>query len=160
MTKRLVVATFGLVWAACSPPPPSGNDAGNPELTCDANPASVTTAQVQTEVFDVSCKSCHFKDSNTDNPADMDMSSASVTQQSVGKNSIYCGQNCPADALKIVHAGNLANSTMWLKLLGGSPTYKGPKGENVGARMPQGAPALDEAKKKLVRDWICSGAKP
>jgi hypothetical protein len=79
------------------------------------------------------------------------------TLANVGKKSLYAGM---PGTLKIVEAKNLANSAMWLKVLGGATKGRsGPKGENVFGAMPNDGTTLDGPSQQKLKDWICAGAK-
>ena len=144
--RPCLVATVVLI-SACG-----GGERTDPELTCDANlaPASLT-ADVQ-PILTAQCTSgCHLTGDSY-----ADYTSAAQAKETVGKTSLFAGQSA---ALKVVDPTNLANSSMWLKLLGGQLKGRsGPKGENVGAAMPQGS-MLSTAELTTIKRWICSGAK-
>lgn len=132
-------------------------DAGSKtELVCDPGAATVLTSKVQAEVFSQpTCSSggCHLAGATFPG-----MSDELTTQlELVDKPSPYGGGS---GTLKMVDPGNLANSTLWLKMLGGSPSKRGPKGESVGPVMPPpGSGTVDATQMKLIKDWICTGAK-
>ncbi len=61
--------------------------------------------------------------------------------------------------MKIVDPGNLGNTVLWLKVLGGDAAGKrGPHGERVYGAMPLGA-GLTAKQKTEIKNWICSGAQ-
>lgn len=138
--------------AACSPsPPPPPPD---PALMCEANLQAVAAPAVFDQVIVPDCRTCH----RSGGVALQDFSTVEkLSANAVGQPSAYAGSG---GALKMVDPGNLANSTFWLKLLGGSPKWRGPGGESVGGPMPQGALLLGEAKLQVVKNWICTGAQP
>jgi hypothetical protein len=118
-------------------------DAGNPLFTCDPSLPAVTLAgEVQAQLFDKQCKSCH----NASDASNGDFSEAGKTASAVTATSKY--------GLKRVEPGQLGKSAMWLKL----NETKGPAGENAGGVMPPTG-ALVDSQKALIKQWICSGAK-
>lgn len=151
MTKHLIfsfVVVVSLVTLGCGGTTPSGD----PELTCDTGAATVTlTGEVQA-VFDAKCVSCHIAGYSYG-----DYTTAAKTHEStVGVKSLYAGT---AGTMKIVDPKNLANSALWLKVLGGdAANRKGPNGEGTLGAMPNDGSTLTAAQKKLLKDWICTGA--
>lgn len=122
-------------------------DAGvRAEFVCDPNAAEVTLAgSVQAQLFDNPCKSCH----NAQDAQKGDFSDASRTAAAtVNVDTISYAP------MKRVVPGDLTRSVMWLKV----NQLRGPNNERVGGIMPPTGPLSDE-KKKLLKDWICSGAK-
>jgi hypothetical protein len=132
--------------AACGPPPMPVPDAGsNPLFTCDPMATEVTlTGRVQAELFDRQCRSCHNASSATNG----DYSAADKTAAAVARPSQF------AMTLKPVVPNDLSKSVLWLKM----NQLRGPNGEALGAVMPPGG-KLGDASLKLVKDWICTGAK-
>lgn len=153
--KRVSFLVAAAVAVACGTPGPGpGNDAGTPpEFDC-AGAAKVTTAELQTAIFETRCKSCHYADNDPVTPGNM--SSAAKTQELVGKPASYA--TTAGSTLKMVDANNPQNSSLYLKVLGGSPKYKGPKGESVGGKMPQSGTELSADEKAKIKSWICTGA--
>ncbi len=141
------VLVFALALSGCEQfvdPTPSE------DVTCDPEPALTTTQVVQAQVIDGACVSCH----GPVGPGPIDMSTAALSHENmVGKASeTYTGSS----ALKVVDPHRLATSVFWLKIAGG---LRGPKGERTGGVMPPvGEPPLTDEQKKLVKDWICTGA--
>lgn len=124
----------------------------DPELTCDPNPAPATLATNVQGVFDARCKSCHIE-----NYSYGDYTTAAKTGTIVNKKSLYAGMNA---TLMVVDSKSLANSSLWLKVLGGAASGRtGHKGENVQGKMPNDGTSLTPDEKKLIKDWICGGAK-
>lgn len=151
MTKHLLPSIFvlsSLVTLGCGSPTPMGD----PDLTCDTGAATVTLTGAVQAVFDARCKSCHATGYTYG-----DYTSASATHAAtVGKTSYLAGM---AGTMKVVEANNLANSSLWLKVLGGdAANRKGPKGENTLWIMPNDGMTLTAEQKKLIKDWICTGA--
>ena len=145
LMKNLILG-LGVVGGllSCGPPP-------DPELTCDPTPAAATLGTNVQGVFDAKCKSCHT------NSSIGDYTTAEKTAESVAKKSVYAGM---AGTLMVVAPKSPANSALWLKVLGGaSVAVTGPKGENVQGRMPQDGSMLTTEEKKILKDWICNGAK-
>lgn len=125
---------------------------GDPEVTCDASPAAATLGTNVQAVFDAKCKTCHIE-----NYSYGDYVTAEKTATIVGKKSLYAGM---AGTLKVVEPRSLANSALWLKVIGGATAGRtGPKGENVYGKMPNDSTMLTADEKKILKDWICSGAK-
>jgi hypothetical protein len=107
-------------------------------------PEVTLAGQAQPQVFDTKCRSCH----NAASAANGDYSQAAKTAEAVARTSQFSNE------LKVVEPRDLSRSVMWLKLNG----RRGPKGESLGGVMPP-AGMLDAATLKIVKDWICSGAK-
>lgn len=131
-----------------------GCGSGDPELTCSTNPPSVTLeANVQAVFTDRCTSGCHEDGYSYGDYTTV----ASTLEGTVGKKSAFARKD---GALKVVDPGNLANSTLWLKILGGSQRGRtGPKGENVYGAMPNDRTTLGATQKQLFKDWICSGAQ-
>ncbi len=131
----------------------TGGGGADAELTCDAAPPATSFSKVYADVFVPACNSCHQMNS-TDGSGSYGVyaTEASAFTQ-VGKTSLYAGTE---KMLKVVEAGNLGNSALYLKVLGRA---KSPSMKNVGGQMPLGAAALSATQKQLLKDWICSGAK-
>ncbi len=126
-------------------------DAGDSELTCDPLGNATLATHVQ-PIFDVKCKTCH--EGGTDYG---DFTKAERSAVVVNKVSVYAGA---AKTLKVVDPGSLENSSLWLKISGGASAGRtGPKGENVFGKMPNDSTILTAAEKKIIKDWICSGAQ-
>ncbi|MCA3013485.1 MAG: hypothetical protein INH41_13965 [Myxococcaceae bacterium] len=142
---RLVFVAPLLALAGCGPTAPSA-DAGVPLLTCDAMAAEVTlSGRLQAELFDRQCRSCH----NAASASNGDYSAADRTAAAVARPTRIAAPLLP------VRPGVLSESVLWLKMNGRTA---GPKGEALGGVMPPGG-KLDDATLKLVKDWICTGAK-
>lgn len=144
--KKLILGLVAVVGLSCGAP-------GDPDFTCDAAPGAATLATNVQPILDAKCKSCHGA-----NYTYGDYTDATKSAAMVGQKSLFAGMNA---TLKVVDGTkSLANSSLWLKLLGGTPKGRsGPKGENVQGQMPSGADALPEAELKIFKDWICTGAK-
>lgn len=125
-------------------------DAGS-ELACDDGAAAVTADQLFAAVVEPKCKSCHNSGLGQGSNGGLHLGSVDELKAAVGKASSY-------GTVKVVEADHPENSSLYLKVLGGSPKYKGPEGQLVGGQMPQGGNALSAEEKNQVRDWICSGA--
>ena len=132
---------------SCGMPTPT-----DPDLTCDASPAAATLATNVQAVFDAKCKTCHIA-----NYSYGDYTDATKTGAIVSKKSLYAGTSA---SLLVVDPKSLANSALWLKVLGGTSSGRaGPKGENVQGKMPNDTTTLTAAEQKILKDWICGGAK-
>ncbi len=142
-TRLLFVSS---VWAFL------GCNQADPLVTCDPNPAVVTTATLQTQVFNA-CRTCHNQ-----NDTYADLSAPEKSQAMVDKASTF-SKGVAGSELKLVKPKDLANSSLWLKLNGGtSAKLAGPKMEMLGGIMPPTG-ALSATDLKAVKDWICGGAK-
>lgn len=150
-----LVAVFAVGCGGSTGGTDAGTDAGtDPVLVCDTGAATVNSAKVFADVIETKCKSCHV--ANATGFAYGDYTDADKFYAgSAGAESKYKGS---AGTLKIVEANKLANSSLWLKVNGGSPSRKGPNNENVGAKMPQDGMTLTDAQLKAIKDWICTGA--
>ena len=134
-----------------------GNDSGGsqsrPELTCDAQVPAVTATDVESQIMTPVCTSCHAPGGGGVGAPGQWETADKMFNSTVSKTSTY-------SSLPIVDPGNLSNSVMYLKVLGGSPTYKGPRGESVGGVMPQPPTAmLSSTQTALLKNWICGGAR-
>jgi hypothetical protein len=103
---------------------------------------TATFTRVQAEVFTPTCANlgCHDP---LGQQSQMVLNVARAYEQTVGRPSVEMPN------LLRVAPGDPANSYLYRKITGAGIT---------GDRMPQGGPPLDEAKIKLVRDWIRRGA--
>lgn len=122
-----------------------------PELILDC-PADAgvapTLLDVYAEIHSPVCSNCHFAGSQA--PA---MSSPEALQALINADSL---QYAP---LKILVPGDLRQSLMYLKVMGGTDAgYVGPNGEDTGPLMPRGGPPLSDERRDLLRRWICHGA--
>ena len=151
---RSFIVLGALLLVGCGTPNPGPADAG---LVCPTTPIAVTTAKLQVDVITPICASCHKTAGTAVTYGVWDTAEHSQAAM-VGVASIY---NTGTPALKVVDPRKLANSTTYLKLLGGSPTFNGPHGENIGGQMPSAAtPPVTITAEQIdeVRNWICSGA--
>jgi mono/diheme cytochrome c family protein len=145
---RAAVVATALWLTAC---PTDGRD-----LDCPQNPAVATAQEVFDDIQGPICSACHTPD-NPAVPAQLpDQSTVTALRALVNADSRY------GRGLKVVAPSNLRNSTLWLKVNGGSPAgYDGPNGAPVGGLMPDpgnGFDPLDAAQKDLLKRWICTGA--
>jgi hypothetical protein len=130
-----------------------GGGPTDPELTCDASPASATLATNVQAVFTAKCATCHVSGYNYGDYTTAEKTAAAT----VNKKSLYAGT---MGTLQIVQPNSLANSSLWLKVLGGNAAGRtGPNKENVFGKMPNDSTTLTAEEQKLLKDWICSGAK-
>lgn len=129
-----------------------GADAGV-SVGCEGVTAQVTADQLFTAVIDARCRSCHNSTAAEASSGGLHLGSPDELRAAAGKVSKY------AQTLKVVDPGHSENSTLYLKVLGGSPQYAGPQGESVGGQMPQGGSGLTAAQQEQVRAWICGGAQ-
>lgn len=144
----LVLFVAALAFVSCGEMMPS-----DPDLSC-TGAGTQTLATVQ-PLLTMRCglAGCHDPSAATYG----DYSTAAGTTAQVGKKSLYAGM---PGTLLVVEPKKLANSALWLKVLGGATKGRtGPKGENVFGAMPQDGTTLDAASQKMIKDWICSGAQ-
>lgn len=133
--------------AGCSSDPSPTADA----LECSGE-SPTTYEELRTQVIASSCSSCHHGKGNGVAP---DMTSAANLRDIVSPR--YAGDG---GTLKIVDPGAPRNSTMVLKVLGGSAKgFAGPNGEHVGGAMPL-IGSLSTEQKDAIRHWVCAGANP
>lgn len=146
MKNLLLALSSTVLFFSCGAP-------GDPELTCDAAPATATLSTNVQAVIEAKCsKACHLAGDTYG-----DYTTAAKTGEVVNKLSLYAGTN---KTMKVVDPKNLANSSLWLKVLGGAGKGRtGPNGENVFGAMPNDGTSLSADQKKILKDWICSGAK-
>jgi len=147
--KQLFLAMTVLALAACPQAP-------DPDLECDESPTARTLATDVQPIFTAKCalSGCHDATYATSYG---DFTTEQKSAAIVNKKSLYAGKNA---TLKVIDPNAPANSSMWLKVLGGRPGGRsGPKGENVLDRMPYEEDPLPDADKKILKDWICTGAK-
>lgn len=147
MVRAGIVLLTGSLCAAivaCEPelPPPvldCSADAGVP------HPVLLDVyAQLQVPV----CSSCHYPGAQAPPQDSPEALAALIGADSIGY-----------PTMKIIDPGNLRNSLMYLKVMGGTDAgYLGPNGEDTGFLMPRGGPPLPEEKTDLLRRWICAGA--
>ncbi|MEW5738098.1 MAG: hypothetical protein AB1938_04190 [Myxococcota bacterium] len=153
MTKHILISISvlgSLVLFGCG-----GGMPADPDLTCDsAATAKTLTGEVQA-VFTAKCVSCHVS-----GYAYGDYTTADATFASTTNKPSYLAQQVMGSTLKVVDGANksLANSSLWLKVLGGdAANKKGPKGEGTLGAMPNDGTTLTADQKKLLKDWICTG---
>ncbi|MBS1151587.1 MAG: hypothetical protein H6Q89_3285 [Myxococcaceae bacterium] len=140
----------------------TGGGGADPELVCDAPADAGTTdagsalgfTKVYQDIIVPSCQtSCHVVGAADGSDTYGNYATEVKAYEQVGKKSLYAGTDA---TLKVVDPNNLGTSTMFLKVLARA---KSPSGKNIGGAMPLGMTALTAAQKKLLKDWICSGAK-
>lgn len=154
LASGMITACGGVTPDPDPDPEPSLCD-DDSNMECPTTPTVVTTAAVQ-EIFAVECSECHEANCTTPNCGDLELWSEALTQETVGRSSRYA----VGTPLKIVDPGNLRNSTMWLKLLGGTNPggCTAPDGKNVFEEMPNDDEGpLTQAQLDTVKNWICSG---
>lgn len=139
-------------------------DAGNAGACADTTAAeykcdgatSVKTGELWTNVINPKCVStCHNATGSAVSYGNY--STAALFQsQNVTVKSLYAGSK---GTFKKVDPNALQNSSVWLKVIGGSgASRKGPQCESPGNAMPDGLPALTDAEKTQIKNWICTGA--
>ncbi len=154
-SMRFFSSTFivlsSLSLAACGPGEGNGEpDAGTNPADCGDSHATITAQQLYTEVVQPRCQSCHYQGALD---TSLVLDSAAALKSTVGADSTYGG------GLKVSEANRSENSTMYLKVLGGTPAgVRGPNGQAVGQRMPVTG-ALTLAERQQIQDWICTGAQ-
>lgn len=124
-----------------------------PAVDCEGVGAELSTVQLFDQVVQPRCTSCHQAGGTGVLTGKLSLTSPQELQATVGAASLYAGQG----GLKIVDPAKPENSSLLLKVLGGSPAYVGPGDENVGAKMPSTG-LLPEAEREQFRRWICGGA--
>lgn len=119
---------------------------------CGSSPASPSTpastaptlTQIQTQIFDPACTSCHTDVGRTPSGG-LNLKSGSSFAGLVG---VASGQQ--AGAVRVI-AGNANGSYLIQKIEGAAGI--------VGSRMPRnGPPFLTDAQNKFIRDWITAGS--
>jgi hypothetical protein len=128
-------------------------------MVCETGRPEVTLAKVHSDVLlGTGCIDCHkpTAPAATKGPGDYTSVQTTTTAFLQSPSAYTKG----TDGVKIVDPGNLANSTLWLMVLGGAEKgYKSPKGDPIGPGMPQSRDPLEAEHKQLIKDWICGGAK-
>ena len=102
---------------------------------------SATLSEVQSQVFDASCTSCHSGSSPSQG---LNLSAGAAYGNTVNVPSTEVA------SLDLVEPGDADNSYLMQKLEGTAQT---------GAQMPNGGPYLNSTLRQLVRDWIDAGAQ-
>jgi hypothetical protein len=128
------------------------------DYKCDGA-TSVKTGDLWTNVINPKCVStCHTATGSASSYGNYS-TAAQFQTVNVGVRSLYAGAK---QTLKKVDPNNLQNSSVWLKVIGGStaiPNKKGPQCEVVGNQMPDGLPALSQSELDQIKNWICTGAQ-
>jgi hypothetical protein len=142
-TGRLGLMFSGLVVAitavACGSSSPAG-----PTSTSSTASTAPTLTQIQTQIFDPGCTSCHSDVGRTPSSG-LNLKSGAAFSNLVGVASV----GLPG-AVRVI-AGN-ANGSYIVQKLEGAPNI-------AGLRMPRnGPPYLTDAQVKMIRDWITAGA--
>ena len=103
-----------------------------------------TLAQIQTQIFDPGCISCHTDVGRTPSGG-MNLKAGTAFSSLVGVSSSRL-----AGAVRVI-AGNASGSYLVQKLEGTAGI--------AGSRMPlNGPPYLSDAQVKMIKDWITAGA--
>ena len=119
---------------------------GSSSPTTPTSPASTapTLTQIQTQIFDPGCATCHTDVGRTPS-AGLNLKAGTSFAQLVG-----VGSSGLPGAVRVI-AGN-ANGSYIVQKLEGAPGI-------AGLRMPRnGPPFLTDAQVKFIRDWITAGA--
>jgi hypothetical protein len=132
-------------------------DGGGPDFQC-AGVAPVTMTKLQADLLKPTCATpaCHDGSPSTLSPTDY--STVAKSAANVGKTSTY------GNGMMVVAANDLVHSTMWIKVLGGSPPsgqFSGPPPAciSVGGIMPQtNTVPISAALQTELKGWICGGA--
>jgi hypothetical protein len=124
----------------------AGNTTTSAAVAVNVVAATVTLAQLQTDVFTPRCSGCHTGGGGS-LPSSMNLSSATGSY-----NALVNVDSAEVPSLKRVLPGNPANSYLVRKLEGTAGI--------VGERMPFGGPYLTQTEINRVRDWIQAGAAP
>jgi hypothetical protein len=110
----------------------------------DPPPDAMTLAEIQSDVFSPRCAVCHTGTGN-ELPFSMNLSNAEASFEAL--------VNVPSEQVSTllrVHPGNPDDSYLIHKLEGT---------QDVGDRMPQGGPFLDQSVIEDIRGWIADGAR-
>ncbi len=144
MNKRITATRLSLTFGALLAAMAAGACGSSP--TTPTTPASTapTLTQIQTQIFDPGCATCHTDVGRTPS-AGLNLKAGSAFAQLVGVSSVAL-----PGAVRVI-AGN-ANSSYLVQKLEGAAGI-------VGLRMPRnGPPYLTDAQVKMIRDWITAGA--
>ena len=115
----------------------------------DSNPVTPTPTgpsfnqQIQTEIFNPGCVSCHTDVGRT--PA----GGLNLVSGQARANLVGVASSAKAGATRVI-AGNASGSYLVQKLEGAA--------DIVGLRMPRNGPFLTDAQVVLIRSWITNGA--
>ena len=141
--KRQITATrSGLTLGALLLAMASGA-CGDDPVTPTPTPTAPTLSQVQAQIFDTTCTTCHT-DVGRNPSAGLNLKSGSAYSNLVG---VTSSNNPPA--VRVV-AGNANTSYLVQKIEGAAGI--------VGVRMPRNGTPLSDAQTKMIRDWITAGA--
>jgi uncharacterized protein (TIGR03118 family) len=124
----------------------AGNTTTSAAVAVNVVAATVTLAQLQTDIFTPRCAGCH-SGGGSSLPSSMNLSNATASY-----NALVNVNSAEVPALERVLPGNPTNSYLVRKLEGTAGI--------VGERMPFGGPYLDQTTINQVRDWIQAGAAP
>jgi hypothetical protein len=116
----------------------------NEEDEDDPPPSAMTLAEIQSDVFTPRCAVCHTGTGN-ELPFSMNLSSTEASFDA-----LVNVQSEQVSSLLRVHPGNPDDSYLIHKLEGT---------QDVGDRMPQGGPFLDQSVIDGIRGWIDDGAR-
>lgn len=122
----------------------------DPELT-EPQPEPPTFARIQTEIFAVSCTSCH---GGATPRAGMRLEADSAYAHLVGVTPRRAG--AVAAGLLRVTPGDPLNSLLFHKLAGWDSTHHAPA--DYGNPMPSGQGSLSYGQIEYIRRWIVAGA--
>lgn len=147
MQKRIIATRAGLVLGAALlavAVGACGGDTPTTPTTGGGTTAAPTLSQIQTQIFDTSCVSCH---------TDVGRTPAGVLNLKAGSAfpNLMSGPSSGLPGATRVVPGNPGGSYLVQKLEGAAGI--------AGLRMPRnGPPFLSDAQVKLIRDWITAGA--
>ena len=144
MEKRITATRTGLTLGTLLLAMAAGACGSSPTTPTPPANTAPTLAQIQTQIFDPGCATCHTDVGRTPS-AGLNLKAGSSFAQLVG----VASSNNPG-AVRVI-AGN-ANGSYIVQKLEGAPSI-------VGLRMPRnGPPFLTDAQVKFIRDWITAGA--
>lgn len=146
MEKSSSTARIGLLFGALSFAIGAGACASSPAApTSAASGASTapTLTQIQTQIFDPGCSSCHTDVGRTPSSG-LNLKAGSAFSNLVGVSSVGL-----AGAVRVI-AGNPNSSYLVQKLEGAANI--------AGVQMPRVGAPLTAAQIKMIRDWITAGA--
>jgi len=160
LAVTLPLASSSLLASGCSGGGAGGGDGGTDgglDVTCDAMPSAQTAQTVFTSVVQPQCVTCHLPNGQAFSYGDYSTVDKMYAAM-VNHPSIY---NTNDPSLEMVAPNDLAHSTVWLKIACPQQgmACKSPHGDTIGAPMPYESASLTDADLKVVKDWICTGAK-
>lgn len=147
VTRAVLTLALAMTAAACSDSPtaptptaPAASAPAAPATPAPSAPTTPTLSAIQTQIFNISCATCH----NGAGPG------LNLTSGSSFANLVGVPSSGSPGSVRVV-AGDASNSYLVRKIEGAAGI--------VGARMPlNGPPYLSNAQITMIRDWITAGA--